>query len=276
MTTRWQALAVGSETETPLWELFHENSKLGRFSFGPSNKEVEDYTAGLLESLPFDGFPTILLPKRLPAMKMPVGKAMQSRVSVRAMTPHALRLDELAALLHYGYGVNRDKKRSGLLRSLRVVPSAGGLYPLEIFLHIANVKSLLPGLYHYNPLKHHLRRLRDGDHADEIARCSVSDTIPQHAAVLIFLTALFERSTFKYGNRGYRFALLEAGHVAQNINLVSSALGLGCLNMGGFFDREIDAFLHLDGIGHSTIYVLAVGMKSKYSSAGSKTSKRRC
>src|SRR5438309_226303 len=150
MTARWETLALGSESESPLWEVFHENAKLGRFSSGPSDEAIDQYTSGLLESLPFDGFPTVLLPKRLPAMKMPVGKAMQSRASVREMTPHALRLDQLAALLYYGYGITRSG--SGLLRSLRIVPSAGALYPLEIFLHAANVQSLASGLYHYNPL----------------------------------------------------------------------------------------------------------------------------
>jgi SagB-type dehydrogenase family enzyme len=73
------------------------------------------------------------------------------------------------------------------------------------------------------------------------------------------VTALFGRSTFKYGPRGYRFVLLEAGHVAQNINLTASALKLGSLNLGGFIDRETDAFLHLDGVSHSTVYSIAVG-----------------
>jgi len=81
MTARWETLALGSESESPLWEVFHENAKLGRFSSGPSDEAIDQYTSGLLESLPFDGFPTVLLPKRLPAMKMPVGKAMQSRAS---------------------------------------------------------------------------------------------------------------------------------------------------------------------------------------------------
>jgi SagB-type dehydrogenase family enzyme len=263
MTPQWHAIAFGSENDSPLWELFHENSKLGRFSTRPSDRDIEQYMIGLHESLPYNGFPTILLPKRLLALKMPIGKTMLSRVSIREMTPYSLRLNQLAALLHYSYGVNREKKQSGSLRSFRVVPSAGALYPIEIYFQTVKVKSLPTGLYHYNPLKHHLRRLRDEHLMGEIAHCFVPGTIPEHTSVLIFLTALFQRSTFKYGERGYRFALLEAGHIAQNINLVSSALKLGCLNIGGFFNRELDALLHIDGINHSTVYVLAVGMKQK-------------
>ena len=91
----------------------------------------------------------------------------------------------------------------------------------------------------------------------------MQNTIPRAASLTIFITPLFERSVFKYGERGYRFVLLEAGHVAQNLNLVATALGFGCLNIGGFFDREIDQFLALDGIAHSTIYMMAIGKKSE-------------
>jgi SagB-type dehydrogenase family enzyme len=79
--------------------------------------------------------------------------------------------------------------------------------------------------------------------------------------MLIFVTAMFKRSTFKYGNRGYRFALLEAGHVAQNINLVTTGLGLGSVNICGYFDRQVDDLLDLDGVTHSTIYIIAIGKK---------------
>jgi SagB-type dehydrogenase family enzyme len=192
---------------------------------------------------------------------MQLDKAILSRVSVRDIMPCPIRLKDLTALLHLSYGITRDAAASGLLRGFRVVPSAGGLYPLEIFFHSAHVEGLAPGLYHYNPSKHHLRFLREGDHRHQIAQSLIQGSIAQNASLLIFMTALFERSIFKYGNRGYRFALLEAGHVAQNINLVSSALGLGCLNIGGFVDRDIDEFLQIDGITHSTIYMLAVGMR---------------
>lgn len=91
----------------------------------------------------------------------------------------------------------------------------------------------------------------------------VQPDLVARASLIIFITALFERSIFKYGNRGYRFVMLEAGHVAQNLNLVAIALGLKTLNIGGYFDRAIDDFLGLDGVTHSTIYMLAVGQGSE-------------
>ena len=169
-------------------------------------------------------------------------------------------MEQLAAILYYGYGVTRRPPDGS--RALRTVPSAGALYPLEVFVQVRHVDQLAPGIYHYNPLRHHLRNVREGDYTDQLSRCLIEHAIPENASLLIFITALFERSTIKYGDRGYRFVLLEAGHVAQNINIVCSGFRLGSLNVGGFFDREFDAFLQLDGITHSNIYMVAIGMHS--------------
>src|SRR5207245_9426145 len=142
-----------------------------------------------------------------------------------------------------------------------VVPSGGARYPLEIFFHSATIEGLQAGLYHYNPAENHLRFLRKGDATNKIAEAMAYPDLAAGASLLVFITAVFERSIFKYGDRGYRFILLEAGHVAQNINLVTNALGLGGTNIGGFFDRQIDDFLGLDGVTHSTIYMIAIGKK---------------
>ncbi len=119
------------------------------------------------------------------------------------------------------------------------------------------------GLYHYNASKNQLRFLREGDQTSRISEAVAYPDLIVGASVLIFITAIFERSVFKYGDRGYRFILLEAGHVAQNVNLVANALGLGCTNIGGFFDRQTDDFVGLDGVTHSTIYMIAIGNKVK-------------
>jgi SagB-type dehydrogenase family enzyme len=252
-------MAFSSETDSPLWELFHENSKLSKFSPTRSKTELLDWTRRLHESLPFDGYPAVSLPKRSPHAHMPLGKAIKGRASAHAIAPHPLGLDRLATLLRLTYGLNHDRPSADFIRSSRVVPSAGALYPLEIFVLSAQVEGLPPGLYHYNPPNDNLRLLQEGKHHHRIARYFLQPTIPRKAAALIFITAMFERTTFKYFSRGYRYVLLEAGHVAQNINLVSTALGLVCLNIGGFLDRGIDAFLRLDGVTHSTLYIIAIG-----------------
>jgi SagB-type dehydrogenase family enzyme len=101
--------------------------------------------------------------------------------------------------------------------------------------------------------------LRAGDFSHQLTSGFVQQELVLNSAVQIFVTALFERSVFKYKDRGYRFVLLEAGHFAQNLNLAATALGFGVINVGGFFDRVLDDFLNLDGISHATIYAQVVG-----------------
>jgi SagB-type dehydrogenase family enzyme len=86
--------------------------------------------------------------------------------------------------------------------------------------------------------------------------------------VMIFITAVFERSVFKYGDRGYRFVLLEAGHVGQNLSLVANGLGLGAVSVGGYFDRKIDGLLGIDGLNHSTVYIISLGRNRVESGEG--------
>ena len=92
-----------------------------------------------------------------------------------------------------------------------------------------------------------------------ISASIVQPDIALETSVLVFITAIFERSTFKYNDRGYRFVLLEAGHVAQNLNLAAHGLGFGYINLGGYYDRDIDEFLGLDGLNHSTVYMGGIG-----------------
>jgi SagB-type dehydrogenase family enzyme len=199
----------------------------------------------------------------LSPLKFPLDDILATRVSVRNFDPCSLSLENLATLLHYAYGVTRDNQGTLFPRPLRIVPSGGALYPLEIFFHTIHVTGLDVGLYHYNPAMNNLRLLCNEDSTHKIADAMVYPNLAVNASVIFFITAIFDRSVFKYGNRVYRFILLEGGHVAQNVNLVANALGLGSVNIGGYFDREIDDLLGLDGITQSTIYMGALGKLSK-------------
>ena len=143
--------------------------------------------------------------------------------------------------------------------SLRAVPSGGALYPLELYAAVLRVGELEPGLYHFDPLSPGLEVIRLGLLAEELAALSTYPEIVCSCPVLVFVAAIFGRTRFKYGLRGYRFALLEAGHVAQNIVLAATALGLAALPLGAFYDRRTDAFLGLDGVNESTLYGIALG-----------------
>jgi SagB-type dehydrogenase family enzyme len=267
----WQEIFMPGSNKEPLWELFHENSKVGRHSQALSQEEVRSRMGKFYESLPFEGYPRVDLSHSFTPLALSLEQAITTRTSVRNFSPCELTLEQIATLFFYAYGVTRKNTDTSFPRPFRVVPSGGALYPLEIFFHTASLKGHPSGIYHYNAAEHCLRHLQDGDDTQRISLALVQPELAQGASLIIFLTAIFERSIFKYGERGYRFILLEAGHVAQNLNLVANALGLGCVNIGGYFDREIDEYLELDGITHSTIYMMAIGGKADSSDNGSKS-----
>jgi SagB-type dehydrogenase family enzyme len=139
------------------------------------------------------------------------------------------------------------------------VPSGGALYPLELYLYAASVDGLERGLYHCDPLDGELDVLRTADLSEDVRHCLVQADLASGAAAIVFVTAVFERTTFKYGDRGYRFALLEAGHLAQNFCLAATAAGLASAPIGGYADRDVDRLLAVDGVTESTVYVLLLG-----------------
>jgi SagB-type dehydrogenase family enzyme len=238
---------------------FLESSKLGLHDEFPSQEAIVERMLTLTESLSYDGYPATPLPPP-EHIEATFSQVVASRVSARFMEPRQLSMPELAALLHHAYGITRTNEGTGFVRPFRSAPSGGGLYPLEIYFYGKHIEGLPRGLYHYSPAKNQVRLLSEGDQTQRIADALVQfqAQVAYDASVIFFLTALFERSTFKYGTRGYRFILLEAGHVAQNINLVAAGLGLGSLNIGGYYDRVIDKILGIDGVSHSTIYMVAV------------------
>lgn len=237
--SHWQDILVPPGDDEKTWELFHENSKIGRHSFAAPAEEVRKRMAQFYESLPYEGYPVIHLPSASP-LSIPLDSVLTARASHREMFPATLSLEDTSTFLHYAYGPMRKNSTSSIPRSFRAVPSGGALYPLELFFYSSRVEGLEAGCYHYNPDQAHVRRVLSGDHSPRLSRALVQPDIIHCSSILFFITSVFERTVFKYGNRGYRFALLETGHVAQNLNLVAGALGLGCLNIGGFFDREVD------------------------------------
>jgi len=263
VSDKWDKTRIQNANDDSLWELFHENSKNSMYDQAPSNIEVIKKMNEMNESLEFKGYKTIDLPKAVSALKLSLEDALISRISTHDMSPSYLTLQSLSTLLYYAYGITRDNKDTIFPRHFRTIPSAGALYPLEIFLYSRHIQNQGSGIYHYNPVQNNLRLLNDGNKLAAIAECFFQSDIAYNSSLIIFITALFKRSTFKYGDRGYRFILLEAGHVAQNINLVVNGLGLGCINIGGFLDHRVDDLLGLDGITHSTIYIIAIGNKKE-------------
>ncbi|HET7567578.1 MAG TPA: SagB/ThcOx family dehydrogenase [Gaiellaceae bacterium] len=155
----------------------------------------------------------------------------------------------LSLLLRTAYGTASSGRRT--------VPSGGALYPLDLYAVALRVRGLAPGVWQFDPIDATLARLASDP--PDLAAAVPAPELVEHACVVLFLAATFWRTRFKYGQRGYRFALLEAGHAAQNVVLAAAALELTVLPLGGFYDAEVDALLGLDGVDQSVLYGLVVG-----------------
>lgn len=255
----WDALQRSAGPGSVIWEEFHRNTKMGRFGEVAPREMVLNWMDRYTEALDYEHKPRVPLPPRVKPLRMSLGRAVRERETVREFDPkRPLAFEDAAAILHYAYGVNRSNQGTEYTRPFRNAPSGGALYPLEIYFHATNIQDLAPGLYHFNPTDPCLRLLAPSDQRARLGEILVQpELLP--AAMMIFITAQFERSLFKYRDRGYRFILLEAGHVAQNMNLAATALGLGSVNIGGYFDRRADDLLGLDGLTHSTVYMVGIG-----------------
>jgi SagB-type dehydrogenase family enzyme len=188
-----------------------------------------------------------------------LAEALRGRRSQRGFGSGGLTLLELATVLHAAYGVT-SPATSDDPQPLRAVPSGGALYPLEVYAVLARVEGAEPGLYHLDPLRHALEVLSLGPSPVAVMKeAAIYPEIVEGCAATLLVTGMFWRSRFKYGLRGYRFALLEAGHVAQNVLLMCAALELAAVPIGGFYDRPIDVLLGADGVNESVVYAVCLG-----------------
>jgi SagB-type dehydrogenase family enzyme len=241
-----------------VWQLYHENSKGTRFRRPVTEATLLEWQSRLAPSLSYEGHPLVALPPPQ-ALTGSLERALAERATAAAFAGANVSLEQLATILQHAYGIEGPSSTPGEFPfGPRDVPSAGALYPLELYVHAASVEGLAPGIYHFEPAPSALRRFVDGDCSGRLAS-SLAQPELARAAATVFTTVLFERTTGKYGERGYRFALLEAGHVAQNMTLCTAALGLAGTPIGGFFDYAIDELLEIDGVNHSTVYLFAFG-----------------
>lgn len=178
----------------------------------------------------------------LPAPRLDGEKSLEyclmERRSIREYLDLPLTLEEISQLLWAGQGVTSDWGG-------RTAPSAGALYPLELYLVAGNVKALDSGIYKYKPEGHVLIRVLVGDVRTKLAEAALSQEWVREAAINIVIAAVYERTTGKYGERGETYVQMEAGHAAQNICLQATALDVGAVTIGAFYDSQVKEILHM-------------------------------
>jgi SagB-type dehydrogenase family enzyme len=182
-----------------------------------------------------------------------IEQSLLRRRSIRSYTSESLTLQELAQLLWAAQGVTDP-------RGFRTAPSAGALYPLELYVVAGDVQDLSPGVYRYAPDEHQLVKIVDGDKRVELADAALGQHFVGEGAIVIVFTAVYERTTGKYGDRGIRYVHMEVGHAAQNLCLQATAMDLGAVTVGAFYDEEVAELLNLPG-DEQPLYIIPVGRK---------------
>lgn len=165
--------------------------------------------------------------------------ALYKRKSVRSYTNGPLSLSEISQILWAAQGITRRNGR-------RTSPSAGALYPLEIYLTTGHVQELSKGVYKYRPQGHELIKVSEGDKRSDLRAAALGQNCIKEGSMDIVLAAVYERTARKYGNRAERYVHMEVGHAAQNIYLQAVALGLGTVTIGAFDDQRVKKVLMME------------------------------
>jgi SagB-type dehydrogenase family enzyme len=199
-------------------------------------------------------------PMNLPAPTMGghvnVEKAIKQRRTVRSFADEPLTVDQLSQLLWAAQGITDD---GGLKRA---APSGGALYPIDVYAVVGKtgVRGLDYGVYHYDPPRHAIHRILDKDARERVAMAALGQMWMAAAPLTLVLTAEYRRITVKYGGRGERYAMIEVGHIGQNLFLQCEALGLGAGIVGAFDDKKVARVISAKK-NHEPLIIMPIGWK---------------
>ncbi len=179
-----------------------------------------------------------------------VETALKKRRSVRSFSKDVISLKELSQILWAADGISE--------KVYRTAPSAGATYPLNVYVATGNVSQVNPGLYRYDVTNHALRRVVPYDLRSALCRAALYQKFIEIAPADIIITAVYEQTTGRYGQRGLRYVHMEAGHVGQNISLQAVSLGLGTVMVGAFNDAMVKEIMVLQK-NEEPLYIIPLG-----------------
>ena len=233
-------------------EQFQQETKYRRHAMGGGGLDWQSKPEVYKQ---YPNAPTVKLPhftfNDTPGLK----EVLKKRRSIRNFNAKPLSLEELSYLLWTANGVSRRE----MDYEFRTAPSAGALYPIETYLVINNVEELEKGIYHYNVKHHQLAEIQLGDFGRDAAEAALGQEMCASAGAVFIWTAIFQRSKWKYQQRAYRYVYLDAGHIAGNLALTATSLGLGSCQIAALFDDEINELIDVDGVEESVLYMSVVG-----------------
>jgi SagB-type dehydrogenase family enzyme len=181
---------------------------------------------------------------------MSIEEAISRRRSVREFSNREVSLEKLSQILWAAQGTTGEEWGF----KLRSTPSAGALFPIEVF--VVSRK----GVYQYRAEEHELLQTLKGDVLEELCSAALWQEFIAEAPIVLVITGVFERTKAKYGERGMRYVFAEAGHVSQNVYLQCESLGLATVAVGAFHDQRVQDILKIPR-NHRPIYIMPVGYK---------------
>jgi len=196
---------------------------------------------------------TIILPDPRHESSTSVEEALLKRRSVRSFKDGPLTLAQVSQLLWAAQGVTSP-------RGFRTAPSAGALYPLEVYVVVGDAEGIESAVYRYRPEQHHLALVATGDKRSALAAAAMGQPWIRKAAIDIVFSAVYERTTNKYGLRGAQYVHMEVGHAAQNVYLQAVSLNLGTVVVGAFDDEEVKGIVRMPDSEHP-LCIMAVGRR---------------
>ena len=226
-----------------------------------TRKNLGGYLDWLHKPSTYKKYPTarkIRLSKEFPIESLSISEILSTRKSIRSFSNRTITTNEFAFLLWASTGIQRTEQGY----KFRTAPSAGALYPIETYVLVNRVDSVMKGLYHYSIEEHTLEELKLGDFGDKLSDAALGQEMVAKAPVVFIWSAIFERSKWKYRQRAFRYVYLDAGIVGENLALAATGIGLGTCQIGAFFDDEVNQILGLDGITESAIYLSIAGYPS--------------
>ncbi|MCI0472055.1 MAG: SagB/ThcOx family dehydrogenase [Ignavibacteria bacterium] len=202
----------------------------------------------------------IKLPETRLTSDISVEEALLIRRSIREFKNEAITVQDVSQILWAAYGITEERSSPSFLRGgLRTAPSAGALYPLEIYLVAGKVTGLKAGIYKYISPDHSLELVSEGDIRKDLAAAALNQEFLEIAPASLMYSAVYSRMTQKYGNRGReRYVCMDLGHSAQNVYLQACALGLGTCAVGAFTDDMVSIVMQLPE-DEEPLYIMPVG-----------------
>jgi SagB-type dehydrogenase family enzyme len=197
------------------------------------------------------------LPKPILKGDVSVEEAIKHRRTIRSYLSKPLTLEQFSQIFWAAQGITGDR---GYKRS---APSGGALYPMDIYGIVGDngVKGLKAGIYHYDPHQHAASLITEGDLRKDVAKAALSQMWTARAPLNLVITSEYSRITSKYGTRGERYAMIEAGHIGQNIFLQAEALGLRAGIVGAFHDKDVNRVMKINR-AHESLLIMPVGYEA--------------